>query len=140
MKVSLFIISLALLTIAPAIYFGTTLFDGKVNAEPYEIGLKYDENKNYIKEKGYVIKIKEIRRDEKTISLKYDLGNNIKKKHNLIIQRPAKRGHAPINGLQETHDGYAVSFPTNGAGYYQISAEFKEDDKDIVLSKNFYIK
>jgi nitrogen fixation protein FixH len=142
MRPTLLILFLAFLTIFPSIYVGIKYFDGKVTAQPYESGLKYDENKKFIEDNELSLQILNIN----TVSDESSISFNLKKKEGLDIEnvkwfltRPAT--NKDMISLAVTKDGQAYStvFTTKSYGYHVLEALAVINGKEVHLKKGFYI-
>lgn len=142
MRVSLIIIAIAFLTIAPSIYVGIKYFDGKVNDAPYENGLKYNETKNFINDNKLALSVVKIIQADGKVKVVYSVANDGETliNHTAVIARPAEEKDvvsvAPV--FDET-GAYTAEFASPKKGYYVLKAKFAYKGKDISLEKSFYI-
>ncbi|ADD68312.1 hypothetical protein Dacet_1543 [Denitrovibrio acetiphilus DSM 12809] len=143
MRVSIIIFLIGFITIAPSIYVGIKYFDGKVTDQPYETGLKYDSDKQFIKENGLDLSIISQSRTDNIVNLNFTVKNagevaleNIE----FYLSRPATNKETLKLDAEPSTDGsYASAFSLDQHGYYILMAKSKVNDRVIRLQKSFYI-
>ena len=144
MKASLIIFLIGFLTIAPSIYVGAKYFDGKVIDQPYESGLTYNEDKNFITDKGLGLTILENIKTGDSLNLKFtfDMNADVKPKETtFFIARPAtEQGKIQIDPEMGADGKYASVFDLNSYGHYILKAVTTVEGKTIAIQKSFYIK
>ncbi len=143
MKVTLFIILLALITIAPSIYYGNKLFDGKVTDKPYETGLDYNKIKHIIEDNGLALtNIKPAREGEK-VSISFTMQMNEGTELDgltFYVARPGSASGTKTLKADAGPDGaYHGSFETDGYGNFILEARAKVSGTEISFQNNFYI-
>jgi len=144
MKVTLIILFIGLLTIAPCIYVGVKYFDGKVTAHPYEAGLAYDENKKFINDNQLDLKILSTSKNGSEINISFTLesrpGTDINA-DSFIVSRPATDKDNIDIQTEQTADGvFKSAFNTDTYGHYILMADTTVNGRKVSLKKSFYIK
>lgn len=143
MRISLIIIFIGLCTVAPAFYFGITLFDGKVTEKPYETGLQYNRMNNVIKEDDIVLDgIKTIKKDGNVLmSFAFGHKGGIKLDNaKFFVTRPATdKGTVALAAVRQPDGTYKSEFKQNGYGYFILQAQADASGEQISVQKNFYI-
>lgn len=142
MKISLIIIFIGLLTVAPAVYTGIKYFDGKVTEHPYETGLKYDADKKFISENGLGIEVESCVRDGENVNLEFKLdGRNVTVEQAVFyVTRPATdKNEINIKTMAKPDGQYASVFALPSHGYHILKAECRINGREITLQKSFNI-
>lgn len=143
MKVTLFIILLALITIAPSIYYGNKLFDGKVTEKPYETGLDYNKIKHIIEDNGLALADIKTAREGENVNVSFTLRMNEGTELDgltFYIERPASTSGTQTLKAEAGDDGaYHGSFTTDGYGNFILEARAKVSGTEISFQNNFYI-
>jgi nitrogen fixation protein FixH len=143
MKVSLIIFLIGFLTIAPSIWIGVKYFDGKVVDQPYETGLKYDENKKLIADNGMKLDVVKYSLSDEIVQIYFTLDRNEDAKvtdTEFYLTRPATdKGIVKLDVQMADEWLYSTSLALAEHGHYLLKAKAKIDGKDVMLQKSFYI-
>ena len=143
MKVSLIILIIGLITIAPSIYVGIKFFDGKVVEQPYESGLTYDADKKFISDNGLKLTILTNEKTDKDVKLafSFDKNDNINiEETSFFITRPAtNQGNIKLDAKIDKDGVYASAFKLENYGHYILKAITTINGKKIAIQKGFYI-
>jgi nitrogen fixation protein FixH len=141
MKVSLIIFFIGFLTIAPSIYFGNKMFDGKVEANSYENGLAYDKIKSTIKNYDLAVAIHEKTVTEQGLTLKFSVDSSKPfpaENFAAEVDRPVAR-EALTGKLSESEGIYTLELQHAEKGYNILKVSFMLEGNEIALKKNFYV-
>ncbi|MGD9808650.1 MAG: FixH family protein [Deferribacterales bacterium] len=143
MKVSLIIFLIGFMTIAPSIYIGIKYFDGKVVEQPYESGLKYDEDKKLIAENGLDLDVLSCVTTDNMVSLQFMLDKNSGADFTdpeFYITRPASDHEIQKLNTKMADEGvYETVVTLNTKGYHILKAKGKLNGQEVSLQKSFYI-
>jgi len=142
MKPTLFILFLGFLTVYPSVYVGMKYFDGKVTPQPYESGLKYDEDKKFIAENGLELQILDINNesDKSNLSFAFYKANGVKIENvRWSLTRPATNKDGIILTPENDGNKYEAAFETDAYGYHILKGEISVDGKVVSIQKGFYI-
>lgn len=141
MKVTLIIFFIGFLTIAPSIYFGAKLFDGKVTEKPYETGLEYNKIKDIIEKNGFTITDISAKREAGTINISFKIRQNtsaVLENISFYVSRPASNQDVFKLDAVRDREGYKASFSTTEKGNFILEVRAKVSGSDISFQKNFY--
>lgn len=131
------------MTIAPCVFVGVKYFDGKVTDSPYETGLLYDENKQFISENGIEIDIFNHKKTDGKVFMEFALNcsENVNvESAEFFIARPAtNKGQIKIQAEKNKDGKYASVFDLDKYGHYVLKAKSKISGKDLLIQKSFYI-
>ncbi|WP_277655783.1 FixH family protein [Seleniivibrio woodruffii] len=143
MKVSLIIIFIALLTIAPCIYLGVKYFDGKITESPYETGLEYDKSEKIIKDAGLALENIKAQKNGDKVFIEFAVANAGGVQlvpERFTVGRPASNQEQTELAPQTDANGlYKAEFSTSGYGNYVLELRAKVASDEVALRKNFYI-
>ena len=143
MKVSLIIFLIGFITIAPSIFIGIKYFDGKVVEQPYETGLKYDEDKKLIADNGLDLDVLSCSSMNNVVNLQFILDKNSDvdlTEQEFYITRPASDHNIQKLDTKMADEGVYESVVTlNTKGYHILKAKGKLNGQEVSLQKSFYI-
>lgn len=143
MKVSLIIFLIGFMTIAPSIYLGIKYFDGKVVEQPYETGLKYDEDKKLVEENGLGLSVLNCNRMDKIVNLYFMLDKNEDvelSEAEFYITRPASDKEKVKLDTKMADEGlYQTVVTLETKGYHILKAIGKINGEQVSFQKSFYI-